>query len=86
MWSVFVHKKFWRKILLLRENILQKDGEVEEISTKEYQYKNSYQGKYCDPKNIYEPWLLEGTIRSYTKHLFVFNFFGKKNNYERIRF
>ena len=29
-----------------------KNSEVEEILTKEYQYKNSYQGKYCDPKTF----------------------------------
>ena len=29
-----------RKILLLQENILQKNGKVKEILTKEYQYKN----------------------------------------------
>ena len=75
-----------RKILLLQENILQKNGEVEEILTKEYQYKNSYQGKYCDPKNIYGPWYLKSTINSCTKHLFVFNLFDEENNYERIRF
>ena len=75
-----------RKILLLQENILQKNDEVEEILKKEYQYKNSYQGKYCDPKNIYGPWYLESTINSYTKHLFVFNLFDEENNYERIRF
>ena len=67
MWSVFVYKTFWRKILLLQENILQKN---------EYQYKNSY--KCCNSKNIYGPWYLEGTINSYTKYLFDFNLFDKK--------
>ena len=76
----------FRKIFLLQENILQKNGEVEETLTEEYQYKNSYKGKYCDPKNIYGPWYLESTINSCTKHLFVFYFFGEKNNYDRNRF
>ena len=75
-----------QKDLLQQENILQKNGEVDEILTKEYQYKNSYQGKYCDPKNIYGPWYLKSTINSCTKHLFVFNLFDEENNYERIRF
>ena len=77
---------FWRKILLLPENILHKNDEVEEISTKEYQCKNKHQGKYCDPKNIYGPWYLESTINSYTKNLFVFDLFDEKNNYERFKF
>ena len=80
----------FRKILLLQENILQKNSKkkkkVEEILTKEYQYKNSYQGKYCNPRNMYGPWYLESTINSYTKHLFAFDLFDEKNNYERIRF
>ena len=29
MWSVFVHETIWKKILLLQENILQKNGEIE---------------------------------------------------------
>ena len=53
-----------RKILLLQENTLQ-NGKVKEILIKEYQYKNSYQCKYCNPKNIYEPWYLKSTINSY---------------------
>ena len=70
MWSVFVYKTFWRIILLLQENILQKNGKVEEILTKEYQYKNSYQGKYCNPKNIYGPyritiWLTDDVTLSF---------------------
>ena len=71
-------KTFSRKI--------RKKKKVEEILTKEYQYKNSYQGKYCNPGNMYGPWYLESTINSYTKHLFAFDLFDKKNNYERIRF
>ena len=77
MWSVFVHKTFWKKILLLQENILQKNGKVEEILTRGYQYKNSYQGKYCDRNNIYGSWYLEGTINSHTKHLCVFKLFDE---------
>ena len=64
----------------------EKKKKVEEILTKEYQYKNSYQGKYCNPGNMYGPWYLESTINSYTKHLFAFDLFDEKNNYERIRF
>ena len=48
-----------------------KNGEVEEILTK-YQYKNSYQSKYCNPKNIYGPWYL----KSYPN----INLFDEKNN------
>ena len=49
-----------------------KNGEVEEILTKEYQYKNSYQSKYCNPKNIYGPWYL----KSYPN----INLFDENNN------
>ena len=68
----------FRKILLLQENTLHKHGEVEEILTKECQYKSSYQGKYCNPKHIYGPWYVGSTINSYTKHLFVFSLFDEK--------
>ena len=90
-WNIISREKeefyvLFRKILLLQENILWKNGEVEEILTKEYQYKNSFQGKHCDPKIIYGSRYLENTINSYTKHLFVFNLFDEKSNYERIRF
>ena len=35
------------------DDVIYIDPTVQEVLTKEYQYKNSYQGKYCDPLNIY---------------------------------
>ena len=76
----------FKEILLLQEDALKLEPMLQAILTKEYQFKNSYQGKYCDPNNIYGPWYIESTMESYTKHLFVFNLFDKNNNYERIKF
>ena len=68
----------FRKILLQQEDILEKNCDIEEILTKEYQYKNSYQGKYGNPTNVYGPWYLENTTNGFTKHLLVFNLFDEK--------
>ena len=59
---------------------------LQETLPKEYQFKNSYQVKYCGPNNIYGLWHIENTMESYMKHPFVFNLFDKNNNYERIKF
>ena len=45
----------FKEILPLQENALKLEPMLQEILTKEYQFKNSYQGKYCDPNNIYGP-------------------------------
>ena len=78
----FYEKNYW--ILALQIEILKQDQIVEEVLSKEYQYKNSYQGKKCNPKNIYRPWYLENLVEQ--KHLVVFNLFDKNNNYERFTY
>ena len=57
--SAFFEKKqksfkiFFREMLKEIDDVIYIDPTVQEVLTKEYQYKNSYQGKYCDPLNIY---------------------------------
>ena len=55
---------------------------TEELLNKEYQYKKSYQGKYCNPMDIYGPYYIESTVHS--KYLEIFNLFGRNNNFERF--
>ena len=52
------------------------------ILNKHYPYKNSYQGKYSDPKIVYGGYFL-GNIGK-KNHLMVFNNFDKNNGYERF--
>ena len=86
MWSVFVYKTLSRKILILKENILQKSGAVEEILTKNASIKTVTSGNIAILKTFMNTGISKAPMNSYTKHLFVFNLFDKKNNYERIRF
>ena len=55
---------------------------MEEVLNKEYQQKKSYQGKYCNPMDIYGPYYIESTVHS--KYLEIFNLFGRNNNFERF--
>ena len=57
---------------------------MDEVLSKEYQSKSNYQGKYCDPKNIYGPWYLKNLNEQ--KHLVVFNLFDKNKNYKRFTY
>ena len=47
------------------------------ILNKHFQYKNSYQGKYSDPKNFYEGYFLDNIGKK--SHLMAFNNFDKNN-------
>ena len=62
---------------MVQDDILRINRNIEDVLKKEYQFKNSYQGKYCDPKNIYGLRYIECTINGDTKHLFAFNLFDK---------
>ena len=78
----FYKKFYW--VLALQNEILKQDPIVQEVLSKEYQLNNSYQGKYCNLKNIYGPWYLENMDEQ--KHLVVFNLFDENDNYERFTY
>ena len=76
----FYKKSYW--IITLQNQILKQDPIVEEVLSKEYQDKNSYEGKYCILKKIYGPWYLENLDEQ--KHHVLFNLLDENNNYERL--
>ena len=56
------------------------ETKLEQLLSKEFQYKNSDQGKYYSINHVYEPWYLEH-LDTMT-HLEVLNIFNEKNNFE----
>ena len=50
-----IFHRIFRMILKNTDNLLYNYLTVEEVFSKEYQHKNSYQGKYCNPMDIYGP-------------------------------
>ena len=62
------------------EKILFRYLRLEKVLNKEYQYKNCYQGKYCNLMDIY--FYIDSTVNS--NYLEVFNMFDRNNNFERF--
>ena len=78
-------RKFYEycdKLLNMQNEIVKYKPTVLLILNKHYQYKNSYQGKYGDPKNVYGGYFLDSIGKK--NHLMVFNNFDKNNGSERF--
>lgn len=60
------------------EKILFRYLRLEKVLNKEYQYKNFYQGKYCNPMDIY--FYIDSTVNN--NYLEVFNVFDRNSNFE----
>ena len=79
-----VFRKKFSQIIDLQNKILIWKPELEKLLSKEYQYKNSYHGKYCGVNDVYGPLYLK--YLDMMTQLKVFNFFNEKNNYERFTY
>ena len=70
------------RILNMQNEIVKYKLTVLLILNKHYQYKNSYQGKCDDPKNVYGDYCLDNINKK--NHLMVFSNFDKNNGYKRF--
>ena len=66
----------------MQNEIVKYKPAVLQILNKHYQYKDSYQGKYSDPKIVCVGYFLGNICKK--NHLMVFNNFDKNNGYERF--
>ena len=80
----WIQEKVLTKHIDLQNNVLIWKLELEQLLSKEYQYKNSYQEKYYGINNVYGPWYLKH-LDTMT-HLEGFNIFDEKSNYERFMY
>ena len=73
-------RKKFSEIIDLQNNVLIWKLELEQLLRKEYQCKNSDQGRYYGVNNVYGTWYLEHLDTM--MHLEVLNIFDKNNNFE----